>query len=53
VHEAERLGFGRVVVPYRNIEKRPIESSAKLLPVKSVYEVLMLLADQENAKNTL
>ena len=47
VREAERLGFTRVVVPFRNIEKRPIESSAKLLPVKSVYEVLMLLADEE------
>jgi DNA repair protein RadA/Sms len=53
VREAERLGFSRVVVPYRNVEKRPIECSVKLLPVKSVYEVLMLLADEEKAKDTI
>lgn len=49
VREAERLGFTRIVVPYRNLEKRPIECSAQLIPVRSVFEVLRLLADEEKA----
>ncbi|MCQ2354074.1 MAG: DNA repair protein RadA [Clostridia bacterium] len=48
VHEAERLGFTRVVVPFRNIEKRPIECGVKLIPVKSVFEVLSLLTSERN-----
>ena len=44
VKEAERLGFSRMIVPYRNIEKRPVKTKTiNLIPVKSVYEVLMLL----------
>lgn len=49
VREAERLGFSRIVVPYRNIEKRPIDCNIRLIPVRSVYEVLRLLAGEENA----
>ena len=44
VKEAERLGFKRIILPYRNIEKRPIETSVRLIPIKSVYEMLSLLA---------
>ncbi len=50
VKEAERLGFARAVVPYRNVETRPIESSIKLIPVKSVYEVVSLLAEAKKAE---
>ena len=41
VREAARLGFTRAIVPYRNVEKRPIEvEGIKVIPVKSVYEVI-------------
>ena len=41
VREAARLGFTRAVVPYRNVEKRPIEvEGIRIIPVKSVYEVI-------------
>ena len=43
VKEAERLGFLRVIVPYRNVEKRPIQSKIQLIPVKSVFEALRVL----------
>lgn len=45
VREAERLGFSRIIVPYRNVEKRPIECGIQLIPVKSVFEILSLLTD--------
>ena len=47
VREVERLGFSRAVVPYRNIEKRPIDCRIKLIPIKSVYELLPLLTAPE------
>jgi DNA repair protein RadA/Sms len=50
VKEAERLGFKRVIVPYRNIEKRPIDTKMSLIPVKSVYEMLSFLSN--NGKDT-
>jgi len=53
VKEAQRLGFKRIIVPYRNIEKRPVETSVKLIPIKSVYEMLSFLAgntDKEENK---
>ena len=49
VKEAERLGFKRIILPYRNIEKRPIETSVRLIPIKSVYEMLSLLAGGESS----
>lgn len=51
VREAERLGFTRVVVPYRNIEKRPIDCSITLIPVKSVFEVLRFLSEDDKKTN--
>ena len=41
VREAARLGFKRAIVPFRNVEKRPIEvEGMKIIPVRSVYEVI-------------
>ena len=41
VREAARLGFKRAIVPYRNVEKRPIEvEGMSIIPVRSVYEVI-------------
>ena len=45
VRECERLGFSKIAVPYRNIEKRHIETpeGVELIPLKNVYELLLLL----------
>lgn len=43
VKEAERLGFRRMIVPARNLEKRQIHTHMTLLPVSSIFEVLNLL----------
>ena len=41
VREAARLGFTRAMIPYRNVEKRPIEvEGIRIIPIRSVYEVL-------------
>ena len=41
VREAARLGFKRAIIPFRNVEKRPIEvEGMKIIPVRSVYEVI-------------
>ena len=41
VREAARLGFTKAIVPFRNVEKRPIEiEGMRLIPVRSVFEVL-------------
>ncbi len=41
VREAARLGFTRAIVPYRNVEKRPlVVEGMKIIPVKSIYEVI-------------
>ena len=47
VKEAARLGFRRAVVPWRNLEKRPIKADIELVPVKSVYDALHLLTPAE------
>ena len=47
VREVERLGFSRAVVPARSIEKRPIDCRIKLIPIKSIYELLPLLGDPQ------
>ena len=47
VKEAERLGFRRMVVPARNLEKRQIHTHMSLLPVSSIFEVLNLLAPKQ------
>lgn len=41
VREAARLGFTRAIIPYRNVEKRPIEvEGMRIIPVKSLFEVI-------------
>ena len=48
VREAARLGFKKAIIPYRNVEKRPIKvDGIKLIPVKSVFEVLNELKNNE------
>lgn len=49
VREVERLGFSRAVVPCRNLEKRHIDCKIKLIPIKSIYELLPLLRDAKQA----
>ena len=44
VKEAARLGFRRAIVPYRNIEKRPIHCEGiELIPIKTIYDTLKFL----------
>lgn len=47
VKEAERLGFKRVIVPYRNLEKRKIECGVELIPIRGIYEALKVLVTPE------
>ena len=48
VREASRLGFTRAIVPFRNVEKRPMEvEGMKIIPVKSIYEVIKELKSIE------
>ena len=48
IKEAARLGFTKAIVPYRNVEKRPLECAGiKLLPIRGIYEVLNLMKEQE------
>lgn len=48
VKEAARLGFTTAVVPYRNVEKRPLEiKNIRIVPVKGIYEALSLLREKE------
>ena len=44
VKEAARLGFKRAVVPLRNLEKRAVHADIELLPIQSIFDVLLLLA---------
>ena len=47
VHEAARLGFTRAIVPFRNVEKRPMNiQGVEVIPVRSVYEILKTLKAQ-------
>lgn len=43
IKEVERLGFKKILIPYRNIEKLKNKGGAELIGVKSVYEILNLL----------
>ncbi|MBO5898903.1 MAG: DNA repair protein RadA [Clostridia bacterium] len=44
VREAARLGFRRAIVPYRNIEKRPIQCEGiEIIPIRTIYDTLKLL----------
>ena len=48
VREAARLGFRRAIVPYRNVEKRPIECEGiELIPIRTIYDTLKFLNSEE------
>ena len=48
VKEAARLGFTTAIVPYRNVEKRPLEChDIKIIPIRGIYEVLNMMKKQE------
>ncbi len=48
VREAARLGFSRAIVPFRNVEKRPLEvDGMTVIPARSVYEVIKELKSIE------
>ena len=48
VREAARLGFRRAIVPYRNIEKRPIQCEGiELIPIRTIYDTLKFLNAEE------
>lgn len=47
VKEAARLGFTKAIVPYKNIEKRKINSSIEILPIHSIYEAIKVLKEQD------
>lgn len=48
VKEAARLGFTTAVVPYRNVEKRPLEiENIRIVPIRGIYEALSLLRTKE------
>lgn len=45
IREADRLGFGRILLPESNFKKlRDVKTSAKLIPVKGIYDALRILA---------
>ncbi len=47
VKEAARLGFTKAIVPYKNIEKRKIDTSIELIPIHSIYEALRVLVSNK------
>lgn len=48
VKEAARLGFTTAVVPYRNVEKRPLEiENIRIVSIRGIYEALSLLRAKE------
>ena len=49
IKEAARLGFRRAIVPYRNIEKRPIRCEGiELIPIRTIYDTLKFLNAAED-----
>ncbi len=43
VKEAARLGFTKAIVPFKNVEKRKIDTNIELIPIHSIYEALRVL----------
>ena len=43
VKEAARLGFTKAIVPFKNVEKRKIDTNIELIPIQSIYEALKTL----------
>ena len=52
IRECVRLGFDKIIIPYRNYEKskkqiEKIKVNAKILPVKSIFEALKIFNDEK------
>lgn len=47
VKEASRLGFTKAIVPFKNVEKRKIDTSIELIPIHSIYEAISVLIAKE------
>lgn len=47
VKEAARLGFTKAIVPYKNVEKRKIDTDIELIPIHSIYEAIRVLGKSE------
>jgi len=43
IKEAARLGFGTAVIPHRCAEKLPADLGIRIIPVKSIFDVLKIL----------
>ena len=52
VKEAERLGFTRAIVPFRNIERKKLSGKIELIPVNGIYEALKVLKTPEQKLET-
>ena len=46
VKEAARLGFTKAIVPYKNVEKRQLDTSIELIPIHSIYEAIKILGNK-------
>ena len=47
VKEAARLGFTKAIVPYKNIEKRKLDTNIEIIPIHSIYEAITVLKTNE------
>ncbi len=47
VKEAARLGFTKAIVPFKNVEKRKIDTNIELIPIHSIYEALRVLVSNK------
>ncbi len=47
VKEASRLGFTKAIVPFKNVEKRKIDTNIELIPIHSIYEALRVLINNK------
>lgn len=48
LREAERIGFTRAVVPFRNVEKHGEIRGIEIIPVKTIYDALKVLVATKN-----
>lgn len=51
VKEAERLGFSRVLLPARNLNKKTPKCSIELIPVRSLFDAVRYLSPKEKGGN--
>lgn len=49
INEAVRIGFTKIVVPYRNLERKKLKvKNAELIPVKSIFDAIAVLSNKVN-----